>query len=138
MNKASDRTVAAQSSASQEWQVQNQEGHERQARDWRKGMSDTVAYSLLAYTGLHIFATVKAIQDTGYQSLALFALVVLVFGIIPLWRRIEQRWASLNDEQAHDPAYSQAYRRDQIMVWLLAIGLPVGLTVLVRGLLAAS
>lgn len=105
-------------------------------RDWRKGMSDTVAYSLLAYTGLHIFVTVGAIQQTGAKSLSLLALVILVFGVIPLWRKFEQRWASLTDEQAHDPAYAAAYRRDQMMVWVLAVGLPVGLTLVVKGLLA--
>lgn len=123
MNKALDRTAEAQ-------------GH--RVHDWRKKMSDTVAYSLLVYTGLHIFATVKAMQETGYQSLALFALVVLVFGIIPLWRRIEQRWSGLNDAQAADMAYASAFRRDQVLVWLMAIGLPVGLTVLVKLALGAT
>lgn len=107
-----------------------------QSRDWRKGMSDTVAYSLLAYTGLHIFVTVGAIQETGAKSLAMIALVVLVFGVIPLWRRFEKRWATLTDEQAHDPAYASAYRRDQILVWALAIGLPVGVTMVLKALVA--
>ena len=124
MNKAFDRTesVAAQA---QDWH----------ARDWRKGMSDTVAYSLLVYTGLHIFVTVGAIQETGAKLLAMFALVVLVFGVIPLWRRFERRWSTLSDAQAHDPAYANAYRRDQIKVWALAIGLPIGLTALVKAAL---
>ena len=56
MSKALDRTVASEAA---------------QSRDWRKGMSDTVAYSLLAYTGLHIFVTVGAIQETGAKSLAM-------------------------------------------------------------------
>lgn len=123
MRKALDRTAA---------------GDAAQSRDWRKGMSDTVAYSLLAYTGLHIFMTVGAIQETGAKTLSLLALVVLVFGIIPLWRRFEHRWSVLNDQQAHDPAYAQAYRRDQIMVWGLAIGLPIGLTIVLKALVAAT
>ena len=131
MNKALNRTAGSERRAAR--------GAARgAARDWRNGMSDTVAYSLLAYNGLHIFATVKAIQETGYQSLALFALVVLVFGIIPLWRRIEQRWAGLTDDQAGDMAYASAYRWDQVIVWLMAIGLPVGLTVLVKLALGAA
>ena len=121
MSKALDRTVASESA---------------QSRDWRKGMSDTVAYSLLAYTGLHIFVTVGAIQETGAKSLAMIALIVLVFGVIPLWRRFEKRWSTLSDEQAHDPAYAQAYRRDQLLVWGLAIGLPVGLTMVLKALVA--
>lgn len=108
----------------------------RRTLDWRKKMSDTVAYSLLAYTGLHIFVTVGAIQATGAKTLSLLALVILVFGIIPLWRKFEKRWASLTDGQASDPAYAQAYRRDQILVWALAIGLPVGLTMVLKALVA--
>lgn len=129
MNKALDHTVEAQASQSQ---------GASQSKDWRKGMSDTVAYSLLAYTGLHIFVTVGAIQQTGAKMLALAALVVLVFGVIPLWRRFEHRWSALSDAQAHDPAYAAAYRRDQIKVWLLAIGLPVGITALLKGMIALA
>ena len=123
MKKALDRTVATEA---------------REAGDWRKRMSDTVAYSLLVYTGLHIFVTVGAIQQTGAKMLALFALVVLVFGVIPLWRRFEKRWAALTDDQAHHPAYAAAYRRDQFLVWGLAIGLPIGLTLAVKGLIALT
>lgn len=132
MNKAFDRTQGA-AAESQDWQA-----GAWQARDWRKGMSDTVAYSLLVYTALHIFVTVGAIQQTGAKLLAMFALVVLVFGVIPLWRRFERRWSTLSDAQAHDPAYADAYRRDQIKVWALAIGLPIGLTTLVKAALAVA
>lgn len=106
------------------------------ARDWRKGMSDHVAWSLLVYTGLHIFVTVKAIMDTGETMMALMALVVLVAAIIPLWRKFEHRWTSLDDEAAHDPSLAGAYRRDTLMIWVAAIGLPVALTLLFKALLA--
>ncbi len=107
------------------------------ARDWRKGMSDHVAWSLLVYTGLHIFVTVKAIMNTGETMMALMALVVLVAAIIPLWRKFEHRWTSLNDEAAHDPSLAGAYRRDTLVIWAAAIGLPVALTVLFKALLAS-
>ena len=106
------------------------------ARDWRKGMSDHVAWALLVYTGRHIFVTVKAIQDTGYTMLALMALVVLVAAIIPLWRKFERRWTSLDDAAAHDPALAAAYRRDRLVIWVAAIGLPVALTLAFKALLA--
>jgi len=111
--------------------------HGRAARDWRKGMSDHVAWALLVYTGLHIFVTVKAIQDTGYTMLALMALVVLVAAIIPLWRKFERRWTSLDDEAAHDPALASAYRRDRLVIWAAAIGLPVVLTLIFKALLGS-
>ena len=105
-------------------------------RDWRKSMSDNVAYALVVYTALHIFATVGAMKATGMKSLALVALVVLIAAIIPACRKFEQRWRDLSDAQAADPAFSSAFRRDQIALWLLAIGLPFALTALCRGIAA--
>ncbi len=96
--------------------------------DWRRGMSDNVAYALLIYTGLQIFVTVGAMERGGSSILPYFALVVLVVGIIPACRFFEHRWMGLSDEQAADPARSGAYRRDQLGLWLLAIGLPFALT----------
>ena len=52
------------------------------ARDWRKSMSDNVAYALIVYTALHIFATVGAMKETGMKSMALLALVVLIAAIL--------------------------------------------------------
>lgn len=106
------------------------------ARDWRKGMSDHVAWSLLVYTGLHIFVTVKAIMHTGQTMMALMALVVLVAAIIPLWRKFERRWTLLDDDAAHDPSLAGDYRRDTLVIWSAAIGLPVVLTLAFKALLA--
>ncbi len=103
--------------------------------DWRKAMSDTVAYGLLVYTGLQIFVTMQAIEGGNSASmLPMLALVVLVAGIIPLFRRFERRWENLDDAAAHDPALRGACRRDQAMVWACAVGLPF----LVTGLFKAA
>ncbi|GAA4641825.1 hypothetical protein GCM10023115_02110 [Pontixanthobacter gangjinensis] len=103
-------------------------------RDWRKSMSDHVAYALIIYTALHIFATVGAMKETGFKSLALFALVVLVVGIIPACRSFERRWRNLSDAQASDPSLAPAFRRDLALLWLLAIGLPFALTGLFKAI----
>ena len=96
--------------------------------DWRKSISDHVAYALLTYTALQIFVTVKALAE-GFSSLLPYvALVVLVAAIIPACRWFENRWKYLSDEEAADPAYAAAFRRDIIMLWVVAIGLPVILT----------
>lgn len=105
-------------------------------RDWRKAMSDNVAYALVVYTGLHIFLTVAAMKATGMKSLALLALVVLVAAIIPACRWFEKRWRDVPDEQADDPALKGAYRRDQALLWALALGLPFILTMLFKGIAA--
>ena len=100
--------------------------------DWRKAMSDNVAYALLAYTALQIFMTIGAMKKfTGGSILPYFSLIVLVAAIIPACRRFERRWEKLSDEQAHDPSLRSYYRRDQAFLWLLAIGLPFVLTGLI-------
>ncbi|WP_298283944.1 hypothetical protein [Novosphingobium sp.] len=96
--------------------------------DWRKKMSDNVAYGLLVYTGLQIFVTMHEIQGSSASILPLFVLVVLVAAIIPLFRHFERRWEHLTDEQAHNMAYKAAYRRDQIKIWAMAAILPIVIT----------
>lgn len=110
--------------------------HAKAARpvDWRKAMSDNVAIALIVYTGLNIFLTVEAIRETGMRSLAMLCLVILVAGIIPACHKFEKRWRDISEEEAHDRALAGAYRRDQIVLWALAIGLPFALTFLFKAL----
>ena len=96
--------------------------------DWRKRMSDNIAYALLVYTALQIFVTVQAIKGGSGSILPYLALVVLVVAIIPACRAFERRWLVLSDDEAADPALAPAYRRDQIGLWALAILLPLVLT----------
>ena len=104
-------------------------------RDWRKKMSDTIAYALLVYTGLQIFVTMTALHGAAKGSLLpYFALIVLVIAIIPACRMFERKWNRLSDEQAADPALKPAYRRDMVLVWAMAILLPLLVTGLFKGL----
>tara|TARA_R110002167_G_scaffold61508_1_gene173462 strand:+ start:1985 stop:2518 length:534 start_codon:yes stop_codon:yes gene_type:complete len=105
--------------------------------DWRRKMSDHIAYALLVYTALQIFVTVGALKAGGGSLLPYLALVILVIAIIPACRRFESRWNKLTDKQAHDPALASYYRRDRMLLWALAIGLPFGLTALFKGLALA-
>jgi hypothetical protein len=104
------------------------EQHHVRKLDWRKKMSDHVAYALLAYTALQIFVTMGTIK-TGHGSvLPYFALVVLVAAIIPACRYAEKRWEHLSDAQAADPELKGAFRRDAGALWACAISLPLLLT----------
>lgn len=96
--------------------------------DWRKRMSDTVAYALLVYTALQIVVTMHVLTEASATMLPLVALVVLVAGIIPLFRHYERHWERLDDQAATDPDRRPLYRRDQLSVWLCAIGLPFAIT----------
>jgi hypothetical protein len=104
--------------------------------DWRKKMSSAVAWALLVYTALQIFVTMGALHTEGTSMLPYFALVVLVIAIIPACRRFERRWGRLSDGQAADPAMAPRFRRDMIVLWLIAIGLPFAVTGLFKLLTA--
>jgi len=100
--------------------------------NWRKRMSDTVAYSLLVYTTLQIFVTLRTLEGEGGSMLPMIALVVLVAGVIPMFRHFERRWEALDDAAAADPALRDAFRRDQFATWAVAIGLPFLLAAVFR------
>ena len=103
--------------------------HNRVALDWRKRMSDHVAWSLLVYTTIQIVLNAVAFKTTGSASLMpYFALVVLVVAVIPAWRLLESRWTVLDDAQAGDPALAGAFARDRALIWTAALGLPLVMT----------
>jgi len=102
--------------------------------DWRRKMSDHIAYALLVYTALQIFVTMGALKGDGSSLLPYLALIILVIAIIPACRRFEKRWNRLNDDQADDPSLAPQFRRDRMLLWLLAIGLPFALTGMFKGL----
>ena len=117
-------------------QIEGQAQAAGRVRDWRKAMSDHVAYGLLAYTTLQIFVTVKALAEGSSGLLPYMALIVLVAGIIPVCRWFEKRWAVLDDAQAADPAFTADFRRDVMALWALAIGLPFGLALIFKAALS--
>ncbi len=106
--------------------------------DWRKRMSDTVAYSLLVYTALQIFVTLRTLEGEGGSLLPMIALIVLVAGIIPMFRHFERRWEKLSPAEAANPARHADFRRDQLAVWAAAIGLPFLLAAVFRLLVSLA
>jgi hypothetical protein len=100
--------------------------------DWRKRMSDTVAYALLVYTALQILVTMHVMSQGNASTLPMFALVVLVAAIIPLFRHYERHWEGLDDAAAASRDLAPLFRRDQLSVWLFAVGLPFAVTGLFR------
>ena len=107
-------------------------------RDLRKSMSDTVAIALIVYTGLHIFFTVHPMKEGVSSTAPYFALAILVALIIPACRWFEKRWADMSAERACDESLRSAFRRDQLMLWALAIGLPFLRTGLLKAFFAAT
>jgi hypothetical protein len=101
--------------------------------DWRRKMSDHVAYGLLVYTGLQIFVTMSALKVGVGSILPYFALIVLVVGIIPGCRMFEKRWEGLSDSEAANPEFADRFKRDRLLVWLFALGLPFAITGIFKG-----
>jgi len=97
--------------------------------DWRKRMSDHVAWSLLVYTALQI-GLISFAGESGLHGsiMPYFALVVLVAAVIPGWRLFEARWADLSDDAAADPALAGAFGRDRLLLWATALALPLVMT----------
>jgi hypothetical protein len=87
---------------------------------------------LLVYTALQIFMTVGSLHAEGGSLLPYVILVILVGAIIPACRNFDKRWGRLSDAQAHDPAWGEAFARDRKLLWMLAIGLPVAITLMFR------
>lgn len=109
-------------------------GKVTQPLDWRRKISDHIAYSLLAYTGLQIWVTMTALKSTTGSIMPYFALVILVAAIIPGCRMFERRWEVLSDEEAADPELAPAFRRDRLLVWLAALSLPFLITGVLKGI----
>lgn len=109
----------------------------RKAVDWRRRMSDHIAYALLTYTALQIFVTIGVLKSKGTSLLPYLALIILVGAIIPACRRFERRWNRLTAPSISDPALEELYKRDRLALWIMAIGLPFAITALFKGLAIA-
>ncbi len=93
--------------------------------DWRASISDNIAWALLVTTALLIFISMPAMKYAFEGITVYLLLVVMVGAFIPVLRFFEHRWTKLDDREAHDPALRGAFRRDQVVMWLLTVGVPV-------------
>jgi hypothetical protein len=107
----------------------------RKAIDWKRRMSDHVAYALLIYTGLQIFVTMGALKTEHGSILPYFGLVLLVVAIIPGCRLFEKRWERLSAADVPQEDLSPLFTRDVVALWVAAIGLPFLVTGLIKVML---
>jgi hypothetical protein len=110
-------------------------GKSRKATDWKRRMSDNVAYALLVYTGLQIFVTMGALRSEHGSILPYFGLVLLVAAIIPGCRLFEKRWERLAATDAPREELAPLFVRDVAVLWIAAIGLPLVVTGIIKVLL---
>lgn len=101
--------------------------------DWRRRMSDNIAYALLGYTALQIVVTMAALKTISDTILPFFALILLVAAIVPGCQMFERRWERLSDDEAADPALKGQFNRDRLLLWIAALGLPFVVSGVIRG-----
>lgn len=91
---------------------------------WDKKMSNNCAFALLVYTMMQIFFVISFIETKGMSIAPYFGLVVLVALIIPFCRNFEKRWEQIAQSNLSDQSMAARFRKDQVVLWTLAIGLP--------------
>ncbi len=116
--------VAATSNKSVEKMRSTKEITPKHAVQWDKKMSNNAAVALLVYTLLQIFFVMSAIETKGMSIAPYFGLVLLVAIIIPVCRKYEKRWAKLAKANLPEAGMATRFRKDQLVLWVLALGLP--------------
>ena len=91
---------------------------------WDKKMSNNCAFSLLVYTLLQIFVVMGAIETKGMSIAPYFGLLILVAFIIPFCRKYEQKWQNTDFSGFSEQSIAAKFRKDQVVLWAMAIGLP--------------
>ncbi|MEW4467307.1 hypothetical protein AB1K62_05675 [Parasphingorhabdus sp. JC815] len=101
---------------------------------WSKKMSNNCAAALLVYTMLQIFFVLNFIKTEGMSIAPYFGLILLVAVIIPFCRKYEKRWEKMDSTGLTAESLAARFRKDQIILWMLALGLPfvfVGIILLI-------
>ncbi|GAA0468661.1 hypothetical protein GCM10009096_06960 [Parasphingorhabdus litoris] len=94
------------------------------AVQWEKKMSNNCASALLVYTLMQIFFVLSFIQTKGMSIAPYFGLVLLVVVIVPFCRKYEKRWQNVAQSGLSDQSLAARFRKDQVTLWILALGLP--------------
>lgn len=88
-------------------------------------MSNNCAAALLVYTMMQIFGVLYSIEGKGMSIAPYFGLVLLVAIIVPFCRKYEKRWEHFAQSGLTEQSNAARFRKDQVALWILAIGLPL-------------
>ncbi|MFK7842496.1 MAG: hypothetical protein AB8B54_09550 [Sphingorhabdus sp.] len=101
---------------------------------WDKKMSNNCAAALLVYTMAQIFFVLSFIETKGMSIAPYFGLVLLVAVIIPFCRKFEKRWADMSSSGLSEQSLAAKFRSDQMILWVLALGLPFVFVALIKAI----
>ncbi len=111
-------------------------------KSFAQSMSDHVAIALVVYTLMLIFVVTPSVETKGLSIFPYFLLVLLVGGIIPVFRWFEKRWINAVNVDWQMPgldAGGEADRRvrrrftiDRLLLWAIALAIPFLIAVICR------
>jgi hypothetical protein len=101
----------------------------RETASHAKRISTHVAYALVVYTLLLIFEVSPQMESKGMSIMPYFILVALVGLVILPCRSLERRWQMLDADGGE--GLDGLFKRDVILLWLGAIGVPTILMLLI-------
>ncbi len=111
-------------------------------KSFAQSMSDHVAIALVVYTLMLIFVVTPSVETKGLSIFPYFLLVLLVGGIIPVFRWFEKRWINAVNVDWQMPgldAGGEADRRvrrrftiDRLLLWAIALAIPFLIALICR------
>jgi hypothetical protein len=93
-------------------------------KSYSKRMSDHVAYALVFYTLMLIFAVTPTMKSEGTSIFPYFLLVAFVAAVIPAAHGLEKKWQALSAEDRGDGSLDARFTADRIKLWVAAVGIP--------------
>ena len=112
--------------------------HAKAHKSYSKRMSDHVAYALVAYTLMLIFMVTPTMETDGTSIFPYFLLVILVALVIPPCHSLEKRWQKLEASDLGDGGLNTRFGVDRAKLWIAAIGIPIGLSLVFRAIFAVA
>lgn len=94
------------------------------ARKLSRRMTLHVAAALIVYAGIQLWLVVSAVSDGANRVLPYVAVGLILFAVVPLARRIEQRWARMAENTLPSRELCKSFRGEALRLWIGAIVLP--------------
>ncbi len=101
-------------------------------KSYAKRMSDNIAIAMIVYTLMLIFMVTPALESTGMSIFPYFLLVFLVALAIPFGHKLERRWKMHEGSELSRSGLNLRFAFDRVKLWIAAIGLPVGLSLIAQ------
>ncbi len=94
------------------------------ARSLSRKMTLHVAAALIVYAGLQLWLVLGAVSGGATRFLPYVAIGLILVAVVPLARRIEQRWARMAQDTLPSRELCKSFRNEALRLWVGAVALP--------------